>query len=786
MASRSTSTKKTTSKSRTRRPAPKAAQQANKSPSRARKASSSASKTSSTRQASKPRSSASSPVPQPRQPLTAAQRMDLAGVGLLALGVLVLLALLTSNTGTLVSSISAGLIGWVGWGAYLLPLLLLSCGAWFLLSKIERVPSVAGDRLIGVVLLFLTILTGFELLFGTLAGQGVPGGSVGSAIVNFLIRAFGRPGAVVLWLAVVLCALVLLFHFSLTAGATRLSKLAGSWLSQLRAAPQQRAAQQRAEIPTPPSAGTSVNQPSDQATVATASHQAAAPSRKAKAESAPLPSGPKTWTLPDPEDVLAPVSQAPLSEESDEDRARVIEETLRSLGTPGHIVEIRHGPTVTMFGIQPDFIETRSGRTRVRVSNIARLSKDLGLALKTTNVRIQAPVPGKGYIGVEVPNQKTALVPLLELVESPSFTKDSSLMKMPLGKDVTGQAYMADLVNMPHLLIAGTTGSGKSVCVNSILSSYLLKMTPDQLRLVLVDPKRVELTPYNGIPHLLAPVIVDPEKVSGALQWTLREMDLRYLLFSQVGVRNIEEYNQAASSDGRKRLPYLLVVIDELADLMMLSPAETQKSLIRLGQKARATGIHLILATQRPSANIVTNLIKANFPARIAFAVTSGVDSRVILDQMGAERLLGKGDMLFQPPDAPAPIRLQGAFISDDEILDLTDFWRAQAAADNTPELPGTPVFNDEAHIPLQQSPLWEELQKDPEEDPLSADALSLIRKEGRASVSMLQRRFRIGYTRAARLIEKLEEQGIVSPPNPQTGVRDVLDYGDYPPVEQD
>ena len=359
-------------------------------------------------------------------------------------------------------------------------------------------------------------------------------------------------------------------------------------------------------------------------------------------------------------------------------------------------------------------------------------------------------------------------------------------MKMPLGKDVTGQAYMADLVNMPHLLIAGTTGSGKSVCVNSILSSYLLKMTPDQLRLVLVDPKRVELTPYNGIPHLLAPVIVDPEKVTGALQWTLREMDLRYLLFSQAGVRNIEEYNQAAASDGRKRLPYLLVVIDELADLMMLSPAETQKSLIRLGQKARATGIHLILATQRPSANIVTNLIKANFPARIAFAVTSGVDSRVILDQMGAERLLGKGDMLFQPPDAPAPIRLQGAFISNDEILDLTDFWRAQAAADTTPELPGTPVFNDEAHIPLQQSPLWEELQKDPEEDPLSADALSLIRKEGRASVSMLQRRFRIGYTRAARLIEKLEEQGIVSPPNPQTGVRDVLDYGDYPPVEQD
>jgi S-DNA-T family DNA segregation ATPase FtsK/SpoIIIE len=496
------------------------------------------------------------------------------------------------------------------------------------------------------------------------------------------------------------------------------------------------------------------------------------------------------WSLPRAEEILNPV-QAPINEdESDLDRARVIEETLRSFTTPAHVVEIRRGPSITMFGVEPDYIENSKGKTRVRVNKITGLADDLALALRAPRIRIQAPVPGKGYVGVEVPNTKTSLVSLLEILESNTFLNNKSVLKFALGKDVSGQPFTADLASMPHLLIAGTTGSGKSVCVNAILAGYLLTLSPDQLRIVLVDPKRVELTGYNGVPHLLAPVIVDAEKVVGALHWMLREMDLRYRIFSENGVRNITEYNRKVLPEGKKRLPFILVVIDELADLMMLAPDETERALARLAQLARATGIHLILATQRPSTDILTGLIKANFPARIAFAVASNTDSRVILDQPGAERLLGRGDMLFQAPDAPAPVRLQGTYVSDPEINRLTDFWREQAVRAGAPERPDIAVFSEKPsvplHPPLTQGSLWSELQKDPDEDPIQAEALAIIRKEGRASVSMLQRKLRIGYTRASRIVEKLEEKGIIGPPDPQTGTREVLEWGEYPPVNQD
>jgi len=496
------------------------------------------------------------------------------------------------------------------------------------------------------------------------------------------------------------------------------------------------------------------------------------------------------WALPRPEEILNPV-QAPINEdESDLDRARVIEETLRSFSTPAHVVEIRRGPSITMFGVEPDYIENSKGKTRVRVNKITGLADDLALALRAPRIRIQAPVPGKGYVGVEVPNTKTTLVSLLEIVESNAFINNKSALKFALGKDVSGQPFTADLASMPHLLIAGTTGSGKSVCVNAILAGYLLTLTPEQMRIVLVDPKRVELTGYNGVPHLLAPVIVDAEKVIGALNWMQREMDMRYRNFSEIGVRNITEYNQKVVPQGKKRLPFILVVIDELADLMMLAPDETERALARLAQLARATGIHLILATQRPSTDILTGLIKANFPARIAFAVASNVDSRVILDQPGAERLLGRGDMLFQAPDAAAPVRLQGTYVSDPEINRLTDFWREQAVKAGAPERPDVAVFSEKAqvplHPPLAQGSLWSEMQKDPDEDPIQAEALAIIRKEGRASVSMLQRKLRIGYTRASRIVEKLEEKGIIGPPDPQTGTREVFEWGEFPPVNED
>jgi S-DNA-T family DNA segregation ATPase FtsK/SpoIIIE len=302
------------------------------------------------------------------------------------------------------------------------------------------------------------------------------------------------------------------------------------------------------------------------------------------------------------------------------------------------------------------------------VSKITSLADDLALALAAARIRIQAPVPGKGYIGIEVPNRQVALVSLREVLFSSAYENLDSPLKMALGKDVAGKAVAADLTAMPHLLIAGTTGAGKSVCINDILACFLLNMTPDDLRLILVDPKRVELTGYNGIPHLLSPVIVDAEHVVGALQWMMREMDSRYRKFSETGTRNIADFNALCEKTAQKKLPYLVVVIDELADLMMLAPDETERTITRLAQLARATGIHLIIATQRPSTDIFTGLIKANFPARIAFAVASSVDSRVILDQPGAERLLGRGDMLFQAPDAAAPVRIQTAFISDLEI----------------------------------------------------------------------------------------------------------------------
>ncbi|HOH91990.1 MAG TPA: DNA translocase FtsK [Anaerolineaceae bacterium] len=489
--------------------------------------------------------------------------------------------------------------------------------------------------------------------------------------------------------------------------------------------------------------------------------------------------------MPEPEDILNPPARTPVDQENDEDRARVIEETLRSFNAPGTVVEIRRGPAITMFGVEPDYLETRSSRTRVRVSNITPLADDLAMALKASRIRIQAPVPGKGYIGIEVPNTQTSIVSMLEIFQSTAFQSDKSALRFVLGKDVTGLPFTSDLAKMPHLLIAGTTGSGKSVCVNAIIAGYLLTLTPDQLRMMLVDPKRVELTAYNGIPHLLTPVITDADKVVTALQRMLLEMDARYQLFAGKGVRNIEEYNQQAQAQGDKELPYILVVIDELADLIMLSPNETQTSLARLGQLARATGIHLIISTQRPSVDVLTGLIKANFPARIAFAVASGSDSRVILDQMGAERLLGRGDMLFLPPDAPEPIRLQGTYVSDEEINRLTDFWRNQSAQSDAPERPDLMTAASTPHVPLVDDAKWHIEEPDPDADPIEDEVIVMIRKEGRASISMLQRKFRIGYTRSARIIEKLEADGIIGPPSP-SGTREVLDYGQYPPVNED
>ncbi|NIS82355.1 MAG: hypothetical protein GTO14_19595 [Anaerolineales bacterium] len=405
----------------------------------------------------------------------------------------------------------------------------------------------------------------------------------------------------------------------------------------------------------------------------------------------------------------------------------------------------------------------------------------MALALAASSIRVEAPVPGKGFVGIEVPNTEVSLVALRDVMESESFQNIPSKLRLGLGKDVSGNAVAADLIAMPHLLIAGTTGSGKSVCVNAIITTLLLQNTPDELRFLMVDPKRVELTYYNGVPHLMAPVVVELDRVVPALQWVSREMDARYQRFSKEGSRNIADYNQRMEFLQRKPLPYLIVVIDELADLMIMAPDETERVVTRLAQLSRATGIHLVIATQRPSVDVVTGLIKANFPARIAFAVASSVDSRVILDQPGAERLLGRGDMLFQAPDAAAPTRMQGAFVSEPELARLIRYWKnvALGGEETRPSEVG-PVETIPQGAPLRQAPLWlEEAPPDDDVDPVFDEAVEVVRGMRRASISLLQRRLRIGYTRAARLVDQLEARGVIGPAKRGSQAREVLDYGE-------
>ncbi len=704
-----------------------------------------------------------------------------------------------------------------GWGAYLIPIVLLLVGLWLLLGHSEQIPVLTIERLSGIFLLFLNLITWMSVITGaskTIQDAAAGGGMLGHFFQRILVNGLGLAAAVVALFAWLLIGVTLALDLSLAdlvkffAPLFRKIRSSAAWI--MKQWQQERKPQPQVKFIPPdpieelPESYQPLTNLAD-GKVVTRATGASAVLRKEKSEpqraveettekTAPQ-AGTQTspqvvhqrtrtiWKLPPLKEVLDPSSPAAIQDNVDTEIARLIEETLASFGAPGHVVDIKRGPTITQYGIEPDFLETRYGRTRVRVSKISALADDLALALAASRIRIQAPVPGKSYVGIEVPNPETSRVTLVDVIESTSFKRIQSPLRFALGKDVSGKSIAVDLTKLPHLLIAGTTGSGKSVCVNSLLSSLLLFNTPAELRLILVDPKRVELTGYNGIPHLLSPVVTEAETVINALQWMTREMDSRYHKFSKVAVRNIDEFNTRFPES---RLPYLVVVIDELADLMMLAPDETERAITRLAQLARATGIHLVLATQRPSTDVVTGLIKANFPARIAFAVASNVDSRVILDQPGAERLLGRGDMLFQAPDASAPVRLQGVFVSDGETHRLVDYWRMEASRRPEGEGEQPQPIDDELPrgVPLQQTPLWEEAADDA--DPLYSEAIDLVRREGRASITMLQRRLRIGYTRAARLVDEMEEKGIISGKLPNTQTRDVLDYGPTAPPEDD
>jgi len=714
------------------------------------------------------------------------RKLDLAGVVMLFAGLLTFLSLLSSQ-----HNIATG--GWLsvlgrlfGWGGYLFPVGLAVVGLWLVLRSFERIPRLGFERLVGLILLFLNFLGWLTFLsfpqdVYAEAALGGGGGYVGGFIFKLLFDNLGWAGAAIGLLAWLIIALMLALDVSLVDmlrwGPPLLVRVQDAWQDwrdergnhqELGSASGSHRQGGLSGAPPPPP-----NFPDQSGALGTPLMGIVA-------------GQPRPWALPPIEQILEPGSEVAHDDNTDRQRARVIEETMRMLGAPVNVVEINRGPTITQFGVEPDYLESRTGRTRVRVAKIASLADDLALALSARTIRVEAPVPGKGYVGIEVPNDEIATVALRDVIDSEAFRRLKTPLRFALGQDVSGNAVAADLSAMPHLLIAGQTGSGKSVCVNALICCYLLHNTPDDLRLIMVDPKRVELTIYAGIPHLLAPVVVDTQKVAGVLQWVLREMDLRYHKLAQAGTRNIAEYNARIEAQGEKKLPRLVVFIDELADLMMLAPEETQTAITRLAQLARATGIHLVIATQRPSVEVVTGIIKANFPARIAFAVASNTDSRVILDQPGAERLLGRGDMLFQAPDAPAPIRLQGTYVSENEIQRLVNYWSAfQPATSMSGGLAGIAPDTAAGGIPLVQMPLWDEMKAQEEQDSLLQEAVDICRRQGRASISMLQRRLRIGYTRSARLVETMQEKGIIGKESGPQGF-EILDYGPAaPPVEE-
>jgi S-DNA-T family DNA segregation ATPase FtsK/SpoIIIE len=684
-----------------------------------------------------------------RQAVSPFQR-EIAGVLLLALSLLTALSLLGVTSGALSDRWSDMLIQLFGWGVFPVVLGLMLLGLWLVWEGLRTALPIEPGQVVGLELWLVGALVATQGLvaaddpLAAVSADRLTGGYVGAALLVLITDLMGGLGA---WLLVVgTLALGTYLVLSPTWDAWA-AQAVGLWDSATTAYRRWRVARRATAAEPDPEPPRWMDLPRKKSK-APPSGQTAGQRRK---KSSAL----RDDSLP-PLDLLDPASAQSYGDTDVLRKIDLIEDTLSSFGVPAKVVEVNRGPAVTQFGIEPGYVERKASdgqvrRRKVRVSKITSLTNDLALALAAAPIRVEAPVPGRPVIGLEVPNEQIAFVSLRGVMESPSFVNIDSSLAIALGDDVSGRSVAVDLAAMPHLLIAGATGSGKSVCINSLVCCLLFNNSPDMLQMVMVDPKMVELTGYNGIPHLVAPVITDPEHVVGALAWLMHQMDERYKLFNKMKARNLDGYNRkAARRRDLQTLPHLVLVIDELADLMMVSPDEVERGLCRLAQMGRATGIHLVVATQRPSVDVVTGLIKANFPARISFAVTSQVDSRVVLDQGGAESLLGKGDMLFQAPDRPAPIRLQGCYVSDLEISRTTKYWRGRMAdQDEQVEEPAAP---------------WEGMALEREGDELLPKAIDLARGRERLSTSFLQRQLRIGYPRAARLMDALEEREIVGP----------------------
>jgi S-DNA-T family DNA segregation ATPase FtsK/SpoIIIE len=689
---------------------------------------------------------------------------EIVGWVLLILAALTILGLSDVSSGALLDWWARTWRQLFGWAAYLVALSLALLGLRLLWAEMSQRVPMGTLRLIGLELLLLVILvishTPLVLRSGAdeaflAAEQGQAGGLIGWALAALMIEGVG----LIITLLILLVGLVTAFALILSVSweeirrwghnqGRRVSAALNRWSTARKGTP---------VVPETPEPPWWEQEPSPSETKSR--KRTKKPRKRTRTKPRPTDA-----SLP-PMDLLDPASPQAYGDTDVRRKSALIEETLESFGVPARVVEVNQGPTVTQFGLDPGYVERRGSgrqiqRQRVRVARIAGLSNDLALALAAAPIRIEAPVPGRSVVGVEVPNEVISLVSLRGVMESRDFRRIDSRLAIALGEDVSGQPIAVNLSLMPHLLIAGATGSGKSVCINAVICSLLFNNSPDDLRMMMVDPKMVELIGYNGIPHLIAPVVVDIEQVIGALAWVTRQMDERYKLFHKNGVRNLEEHNRLARRrKNEDPLPTLVVFIDELADLMMVAPDEVERHICRVAQMGRATGIHLVIATQRPSVDVVTGLIKANFPARISFAVTSQVDSRVILDQGGAESLLGRGDMLFMSPRQAAPIRLQGCFVSDAEIDRLTEFWRGK-----TPEADQAELF-----------PPWMGHQAESAADSMLDQAIQLASGRERLSTSFVQRQLHIGFPRAARLVDQLEELGIVGPDEGAGRGREVL-----------
>jgi S-DNA-T family DNA segregation ATPase FtsK/SpoIIIE len=673
---------------------------------------------------------------------------DIIGVIFISIGILTLLAFLNLTNGVVISWWVRLLQRWFGLGSYLFVPVILVVGIVLLIQRSNALNRVRWGRVLVLEVMVFAVLA----LLATVSDEsfdraflGLDGGLVGWGLAE-LMGTIIQPN----WMLILILSVVIV-----------LTALVGSGIVSYLGRIAQDFAVGDIESNLPESA---VNIGEEVSSVSSAQKKKKVPRLPAeyrkkfkiqvndeKSTSPPI----RDERLPDL-DLLINEQMAKPDERNINQTAGLIEKTLAEFGIPVRVTGFQVGPTVTQFAVEPGFVEKAVSeeeitRQKVRVAQISSLSRDLALALSAPSLRIEAPVPGRPYIGIEVPNTRSTVVRLRPILETEAFYKFGSPLTIALGRDVSGQAVVADLASMPHLLIAGTTGSGKSVCIGALTTCLVMNNTPEDLRMVMIDPKMVELVRFNGLPHLYGKVETDLERILGVLRWTVAEMDLRYKLLETSRSRNIDTYNRKM----RKRrdaemLPHIVVMVDELADLMMSAPEQTEPALVRLAQMARATGIHLVVATQRPSTDVVTGLIKANFPARMSFAVASSVDSRVILDGSGAESLLGRGDMLFLPPEAGSPIRAQGVMVTDQEIERMITFWQETYPQDESQSPPWDALLEQEAILA--------------QKDELIDKAIAIVQETQRASASMLQRRLRIGYPRAARLIDELEELGVVGP----------------------